>query len=429
MRAAVFLVTAACFGIDAFAQTIRVHGRNGELVRDAEICRFASGGNSSPLSRFFKSGGVICEPLERARIPEGSWNVFARTSRELSKEVALWPQPESSFEFHLAPAVEMSTRKVFGEISKDAWPAIYLQKSSVAIPVAGETFLAPQDDVIAPLLVSTKSARGEGTPRLARIPFRAGDGTFVDAPPHAIVWLDPKIDMQQRFTIRTNDGVSPDDVLILGRRVDESTKPMIAFRVRERGETNITVGGDGLAQVKRVIASKSSSHFEVQPIVLQPAVSLTATWSSTLQIDSQPLPPSCETKSDEMPAPRWTLELLGCEGIEEAPDERFVNLRQCVSEATKSFDERETRGEAEWSSVSPGWKYLRLHRDGFPSVFRKIEVRRDGRNSSHIDYALFRLFGKVTRDREAVDGVVRFARGAARTDRETGEYEAFLGSL
>lgn len=426
MRSLVLVAVSAIFSVDAAAQTMRVHGRNGELVRDAEICRFGSGGDNSPLSRFFKSGEVICEPLERARIPEGSWNLFARTSREISKEVALSPQSKSSYDFHLTPAVEMSTRKVFGEIAKDAWPAIYLPRTSVAIPVSGTTFLAPQDEVIAPLLVPAKSERGEGIPRLAKMPFRAGDGTFVEAPPHAIVWFDPKIDMQQRFTIRTNDGVSPDDVLVLGKRVDESTRPMIVFRIRDGGETSITVGGEGLAEVKRIIASRGPSHFEVQPLALQPGVSLAATWSSTLQIDSPPRPPTCEPKSDETTKPGWTLELLRCEGIEEASDERFVNLRECVLEATKLFEERETRGEVKWSAVSPGWKYLRLQRGGFPPVYRKIEVRSGGTNHGHVDYSLFRLFGKVTRGGDAVDGVVVFAFGAAGTDRETGEYEAFL---
>jgi hypothetical protein len=92
---------------------------------NAETCRFAAADKENPFKRWLSSAEVVCSD---APVPEGNWNVFARSATGISTDASL----------ELRPAAAFSVKLREGQRA-----VAYAPKFAVAYPITSSRTLVP----------------------------------------------------------------------------------------------------------------------------------------------------------------------------------------------------------------------------------------------------------------------------------------------
>lgn len=390
----------------------------GRAVENAQICLFAAGEGTAPLSRFFTSGDPQCAPAsEEITIPPGRWNVYAHTDALASDGVALVTAEstrDQRMRIELRPGARISSPNLAEGDRAYAWIA----RSASAIPLK-TTNVLPAGTII-PLMVS----KGVITRVGPAITPAAGETRTIDfGSPRA-----GRIDAVVPLAIRNDfDGPAPLVTITdatgaphepLAQLEATSGETLLFFREVPRGTLTATLDGERWKRVESSIEAAAAPAVAVFETPLEAILTtkLLVHWWTTRNLDTLAGRPSCEP--EEVQKETFTATLLSCPD----PKREWSRVNQCIEVESRDLPLDELSGDVVFEDAPVGTLRVRFAYPGLPPLTKDVPSNPDETTKLDAELRWFTFFGTVTRKGEPVAAEVF----GTVSDPETGRYDAAL---
>jgi len=344
--------------------------RDGNPVADAELCWFKG-----------FDANVACG----AKLPPGTWSVFARRAPDLVSDRVLT--------FDTSDNGSHTLNLVKARRAEGAGQFAYVTATGSAYPITPNA-LTPEGARTVNLTASNGKITGASGANLV-VPV-----TFASIPSGKIA--------APRVVIGERKPIEPLPLLAAG----EST--LLFFRGVPNGASTITIGGDRWKSVDAKIDVKDFAMLD-KPLVANASSKLVVHWWTPVDLAKLAPPdrPCGKKPADPDPVKGFSVELQQCV------------RRNCTPVAMKELPLDAMRGSVEFPDVASGTYVLRFHHERLPEFAANAAVKTDAQTEMDVEIRYLTFFGKVTRAKKPVHARVF----DAVTDPQTGEYVAIMRRL
>ncbi|HEY8182476.1 MAG TPA: hypothetical protein VII32_09560, partial [Thermoanaerobaculia bacterium] len=355
--------------------TIRIT-RDGEVVRDAELCYYAAAGTENPFVQQFASSTVKCS----STLPAGLWNIYAREgTRFISPRVVLVDsrQPIPDIELRLEPAAAI---ELPGGV-------IYLTDTVSVFPGP----IVPADRDLLPLRVENKKIVGVGP--IVRL--GAGETRRIDSFSRQalVTWLSiAPADLESLRTARkprpprvtANGKIAPLNPVTGTINID---KALQIFRGLAPGDVTLELSGAPWKHQEMRVAQEARVVATEQPLRLVPTSSIIVDWyaASNLADLADRLVSDCKPSKEQS---AFRAELLKCPG--------FFDRERCSTISNTTIPDDQRSGILRFDDLQAGKYVLDVRYRELPDITREITVGKFAEESVRLPIEYMTLFGKVT---------------------------------
>jgi hypothetical protein len=398
--------------------------RDGAAVADAQVCRFAAKDADNPFRRWLASSDVTCvSAAADVVIPSGMWNVFARTSGELSATLLVNGETASSLTFALAPAARLSA-----SLPPANRGVVYARRSGRAFPIDGATLVPAGEELwlfvvegSAPVVVVPVAAIEAGAERT--VDARGGSGASL------LTWIEvPAADRAGLRSARNLAAPHAAAGAVEGEPLPDPAALHGAFalvRGVSAGTTELALRGRGWLPFQRSVKIGASRLTVVdEPLIARGAASLIVSWSGSDDLVAlNQLARTCEAHSEP---PQYQLTLSSCPPAT-SPAER-LDAASCQQVRQQTFVATMKDGVMTVDDVPPGRYRAELRFGSLPPIESVAVAPPLQLTRMRIQAVYNELYGSLTRGGEPLtsDAAITFRGGAGLSTHEKSEYRAVM---
>lgn len=420
--------------------------RNGEPVREAEVCFFKGSAGDDFIDRFLSDDETRCYPADRPlRVPPGVWNYYVVDAK--SGWVSAHPNGIESASgdadlkpmvVELLPAATLSVERARASLQTGEYFAVYLSNDRVSrsrpavrpVPRDSNQILVPSGVPFMPLIIRDRSIVWAGPPvtatrgerRALDVPVRPGSDLV------ALVSLDAAVMPADRQAI---EGSVPPAISLAGggrkftpvlplRPAPMFDTSLVIFRDVPPGDYTLELSGDYWLSDSLRVAVRRSGHDIAQPsraLVTRPRARIEARWSLSAVVAAAPEAHGCDATAERPTT--TTLTLSRClYGFEHTTTDECRVLRN------SSLGE-DTAGTVLFDKLESGDYRLVLERGALKA---EKNIRLGGTVTAKVSLDLQGafLFGRVTRAGKPVKAVITANNGQAISDGNTGDFQMVI---
>ena len=403
------------------------------LLGQSEICRFPAGDPIDPFRRWLSSQELTCvAATPRIEIPAGLWNVFARSSTDLSTPIFV--QGGTTLDattLQNGPAATLNVQLPEGHSG-----VVYVPRRAIAFPVTGARTIVPAGEPLW-LLVLEKRTIVSIVPISA---IEAGTERAVNARTGGLASSllgSLRVAEEDREPLRKAGGgmLSPKvRATADGPSYEADPLPAPAFldgafvlvRGVPAGNAELEIAGRGwLAHRTSVTVGSRNVTAVTAPLLVRPAASLLVSFSTGVDVVALDRSlGSCDPSKDKPPV--FDISVLACPDPKPGKD---LDPEACRLIRQQSFGAEIPYGSFAVDDVAPGTYRAVMHFGKLPPVSSMVSVQALQQSPVRLSATYSTVYGSLTLGDEPTgqDATIAFPGGGVGfASKETGEYRAVL---